>query len=138
MDKFKIFLNRTIMKLRNALLRLYNRSYGMDDLNKALIIASLIFSVLEIITRNMIPYYLSLLFFFAFLFRFLSTKKFKRSEENRKYRHYFKYWQLKWVNRKTHRVYRCKQCGQFIRVPKGKGKIETTCPKCGNKEIHNS
>ena len=34
---------------------------------------------------------------------------------------------------KEHRYYRCKQCGAIMRVPRGVGKIEITCPKCGAK-----
>lgn len=34
---------------------------------------------------------------------------------------------------KEHRYYRCKNCGTVMRVPRGVGKIEITCPKCGKK-----
>lgn len=39
---------------------------------------------------------------------------------------------------KTHRIFQCPQCGQKVRVPKGKGKIEITCPNCRNRFIKRS
>lgn len=38
-------------------------------------------------------------------------------------------------DRKTHRYFRCKNCKTVMRVPKGRGKIEITCPKCRTKVI---
>lgn len=32
---------------------------------------------------------------------------------------------------KDHKLFKCPKCGQTVRVPKGKGKIRITCPKCG-------
>lgn len=31
----------------------------------------------------------------------------------------------------THKFFKCPKCRQTVRVPKGKGKIRITCPKCG-------
>ncbi len=31
-----------------------------------------------------------------------------------------------------HRIFRCPNCNQRVRVPRGRGKIEITCPKCGH------
>lgn len=38
-----------------------------------------------------------------------------------------------WKNRKTTRYLKCKTCGQILSVPRGRGKIRVTCPKCGTK-----
>ena len=34
---------------------------------------------------------------------------------------------------KTHKFFKCPGCGNMLRVPKGKGKIEITCPRCGER-----
>ena len=37
--------------------------------------------------------------------------------------------------KKSYRFFKCPACRQNIRVPKGKGRIEITCPRCGNRFI---
>ena len=36
---------------------------------------------------------------------------------------------------KTHKYYKCPTCKQVVRVPKGRGKIEISCPKCHTKFV---
>ena len=36
----------------------------------------------------------------------------------------------RWDNRKTKKYFKCAQCGQSLSVPKGKGTLRVTCPKC--------
>ena len=43
---------------------------------------------------------------------------------------------MRFEMRKEYRIFRCKGCGRNIRVPRGKGKLEITCPLCGRKVIH--
>ena len=53
--------------------------------------------------------------------------------ENRRY--------LIWKSRITdgkNRYYRCPNCKQTVRVPRGRGKICIKCPKCGEKFIRKS
>ena len=37
---------------------------------------------------------------------------------------------MMWMGRKTTAYLKCPNCGQMLSVPKGKGKIRVTCPKC--------
>ncbi len=39
-------------------------------------------------------------------------------------------WKSGAEERKTHRFFACPNCGQQVRVPKGKGKIAIKCPRC--------
>ncbi|MCR5726512.1 MAG: hypothetical protein K6G24_03500 [Lachnospiraceae bacterium] len=38
----------------------------------------------------------------------------------------------------TYRIFDCPMCSQKLRVPKGKGKIEITCRRCGHVFIRRS
>ena len=50
----------------------------------------------------------------------------REAAENRRERKYQK---------KMFRFFRCPSCRQQLRVPRGKGKVEITCPSCGSKFI---
>jgi uncharacterized C2H2 Zn-finger protein len=34
---------------------------------------------------------------------------------------------------KSHKFFKCPSCHNILRVPRGKGKIFVTCPKCGER-----
>ena len=121
-------------KLRNFMRRFMMGRYGTDKLNKALLIAGVVTYLLSIFAPFAI---LTLVFSTASwallicaLFRMLSRNTYKRYQENRKY--------LQLVERlkdRQHRYYTCPRCRQTVRVPRGKGKIVITCPKCKEKFI---
>lgn len=121
---------------------MYGR-YGTDQLNLFLLCVavalSLINSILTAVFRNSPVYimginpilYLSMLGVLGFtVFRSLSRNIYARQKENRRFNQF-------WTRLKDHknRYYHCPNCKQLIRVPKGKGKINIRCPKCGEKFI---
>ncbi len=78
-------------------------------------------------------------------FRVFSRNIPKRYAENQaflsktyKIRTFFQKQKNIWQQRKTHHIYTCPSCKQKIRIPKGKGKIEVRCPKCGTTFIKKS
>lgn len=110
--------------------------YGVDQLNTALVYTTLGLSIIGLFFNNIILTLLMWVSFFIFWFRCLSKNKTKRYKENEKYliikNHITRKTQsrMNQVKDKTHKYYSCPQCKQTIRVPKGKGKIEISCPKC--------
>ena len=78
-------------------------------------------------------------------YRSLSRNISKRTEEN--YRFYslkdrfnnkFRSLKEQWANRKLYHYYRCPQCRQKLRVPRGRGRIQISCPRCGTQFIKKS
>ena len=74
---------------------------------------------------------------FYSLFRIFSRNIQARYRENEKYlqikgkaTNFFAVKKSHFAQRKNYRFYRCPKCGQQVRVPKGKGHIRITCPKC--------
>ena len=110
---------------------------GMDDLGKALNVVVIVLLLLSIFTRAGLFYILALAVMVYMYFRVFSKNTPKRYKENQRYRN-FRYdtaikWnkkKLEWNQRKIYRFFRCPMCKQKVRVPKGRGKICITCPKC--------
>lgn len=114
---------------------MYGRN-GMDDLNKVLFYGSLILYLICIFTGSILLYWLSLAGLLYYCFRAFSRNLVVRQQENRKFIDFITLIKMKFQQRKEYKIFKCKRCGRKIRVPKGKGKIEVTCPVCGNKTIH--
>lgn len=114
---------------------MYSRN-GLDECAKVSIIAALVVDILAVIFRQNILSSISLVFLYYALFRIFSGNKEKRYLENRKFTSHIQVLKLNFECRKTHKIFVCKRCGKKIRVPKGKGKIEMTCPLCGNRTVH--
>ena len=112
--------------------------YGTDGLNQFLSIASLVLLLIAIISRvNLFTYLGAALLIFCY-YRTFSRNISKRTEENYKFYtlkdrvdNKFKGWKEQWANRKVYHYYRCPQCRQKLRVPRGRGRIQISCPRCG-------
>lgn len=114
--------------------------YGVDQLSFAILILYFIITILGSLFR--IPYisYLALALIVWCWFRIFSRNTYKRAQENAKFMGKVYPIQNKWrtkkrefADRKTHKYYSCPNCKQRLRVPKGRGKITITCPKCKTK-----
>lgn len=123
--------------IRNALQRFMYGRYGNDQLNLFLIGTYLIFFFLAAIMDTGLFSLLGELLLLLALFRMLSRNLAKRGEENRKFMKKATP-VLQWLRLrknilkdKEHRYFRCPNCGQQLRVPRGKGKITVTCRSCG-------
>ena len=126
--------------MRNFLRKFMIGRYGPDHLAIALIVLSFIISLLYAIFGVTALLYVSYIIFGIVIFRMLSRNIYRRRAENDKFIRYW--WPLRTKikrraesirQRGTHKFFKCPNCKNTLRVPKGKGKLQVTCPKCGNR-----
>jgi len=103
--------------------------YGTDKLNMVILsaglVACLVSALVDSVKVNLLLTAISYGLMIWALCRCFSRNTYKRYQENRKF--------LQLLDRlkdREHRYYDCPKCRQVVRVPRGKGKIAITCPKC--------
>lgn len=134
--------------------------YGMDSFGRFLLIVSLIAVLLSNFRFLHLFYFPAILLLVYVYFRMMSKNLYKRQKENQRFlsikakisgKHGGLWgrfrgsrkspgssWDSGCASGRTagdnsqYNFYRCRSCGQVIRVPKGKGTLKITCPKCGN------
>ena len=131
-------------KFRNALYRFMYGCNGVDALSWALVVLEVVLSLLSSFIHvrgvSQALYFVSTALMFVVLLRIFSRDLARRQAENAK----FLTWWTPKANAirgakarradKAHKYVRC-SCGAYCRVPRGVGKIELTCPKCGKKKV---
>ena len=127
---FRQFTAKLSALLRNFMVG----RYGTDRLNMVILSIGLVASLLSVVIHfapvNLVLFLLSYGMMFWAIFRTLSRNTYKRYQENRKF--------LQLTGRlkdREHRYFDCPKCRQMVRVPRGKGKISITCPRCREKFV---
>lgn len=138
------------------LYQLMQGRYGIDSFGRFLLIGAMVVILLSNFHFLHRFYLLGLLLMVYAYFRIMSRNIFKRQQENQKYMAL----KQKFMGNRNkgamnnwncgpngtggpgmansslaYHFYRCKNCGQTVRVPKGKGMLKITCPNCGNSFI---
>lgn len=120
---------------------MYGR-YGNDQLNRALCVLILALYVLSL-PLSLIPMvgsvlrFLNTFLWFVVLLRMFSRNIQRRRDENAWFlakigpaKQAFRNHKMRQQDRE-HKYFTCKNCSAVCRVPRGRGKIIITCPKCG-------
>lgn len=122
---------------------------GNDTLNKWLLGAFVVLLLLATLFQSFFLYLLTLADLIYAYFRIFSKNIPKRMEENQKFVGYKdkvvgffkgdkKNTTTQNVQNKEYRIFKCPNCKQKVRVPKGRGKICITCPKCHTEFVKRS
>ena len=132
-------------RFKNALARFMYGRNGADQLSMTLLWAAILLDLLlpRLIKNDKVTSLTGLVaagIAVVALWRMLSKNLQKRRAENAKYLQKF-WWPVRrtlqgkkqQLSDKEHKYFTCSGCGTVCRVPKGKGKIVITCPKCGQK-----
>ena len=123
--------------MREKFMRFMAGRYGTDSFSKFLLAVTFICLVVNMFLRIPGVYLFGLLLLVYCYFRMFSRNYAARSAENAFFlkatagiRRFFGKQRSHAKIRKTHHLYKCRQCGKYVKVPKGKGKIQITCPAC--------
>lgn len=128
--------------LREKLMQLMYNKYGNDELNITLLGAALVLAVINLFFHFSLIYILQTICLILFFIRFFSSNHQARANENNKFLSFKSKFKKKDYNTvytnytqpkdAGYKYFKCKSCGAKLRVPKKKGKITITCPKCRN------
>ena len=127
-----------LRNLQYSIYRFMQGRNGYDQLNYALLALYILMALVirSFIKENILYSALEVLVIILIFYRAFSRKIYKRQKENlafmnltRPIRSGFKVIKLN-IKEKQYKHMQCPRCHRTLRVPRGRGKIEVTCPHC--------
>ena len=135
--------------MRDRLQRFMAGRYGADELARTLSAVALVCILLSMFvprgTVFGIIYWIGIALLMYNCYRMFSRDVARRYAENQQFlalrsraARKVSVKKQQWEQRDIYRFYKCPDCKQKVRVPKGRGKICITCPKCSCEFIKKS
>lgn len=128
---------KDIQIMREKFMRFMQGRYGMDGFSRFLLAVGAVCLLLSSLFHVRFLNYVCWVLLIYLYFRMFSRNIQKRYAEGVAYERakakvkaFFKGDRSMIDQAKMYRIFKCPKCSQKIRVPRGKGKIEITCPKC--------
>ena len=126
--------------IRNWLRNFMLGRYGPDHLGTAMFILAVILGIVGGILSFRPLTLLAYVILIMVIYRMLSRNIQRRRAENDRFisifwplRRKMRIWTERLKNRKDYRFFKCPACGNILRVPRHKGRVKITCPKCGER-----
>lgn len=123
---------------------MYGR-YGNDQLSRLYLSLAMACLIMNLFTHLAVFYAAGLMLLGYGMYRSFSKDIAKMSAQNQKYLNWryqravkLNHVKQHWAQRKDYCFFRCPSCKQKVRVPRGRGKIAITCPKCSVEFIKKS
>ncbi len=130
--------------MRERLQRFMWGRYGNDNLNQVLLAFAFVCLIISFFGGGVF-YILATIVMGGAYYRMFSRNISRRSWENQQFlRHkmkvkgFFSRKKKELAQRRVYHIYRCPNCRQKIRIPRGKGRIAISCRKCGNEFVKKS
>ncbi len=123
--------------IRNAIARFMYGRNGSDQLGLFTLVLYLVAWLVAAFTGWIVLVILEYVLLAVTLFRMLSRNLARRRAENAKFLQLIRPVQTRFqslrrrMGDREHRYFRCPNCGQQMRVPRGKGRITVHCRSCG-------
>lgn len=119
--------------MRERFMRFMYGRYGVDRLCRMLVTAALVLLVISTLIRSNLLYFLSLGALLYSYYRAFSKNiqaRYKEAAAYEQFKNKIKGTPKRLRELKVYKIFKCPSCSQKIRIPRHKGNIEITCPKC--------
>jgi ribosomal protein L37AE/L43A len=131
--------------MKDKFQRFMTGRYGVDELGKYSLYLTIALLIIGLFVRSRFLNGITFILVLVLYFRMFSKNYAQRRKENEiflKYKtqavRFFNKEKQMTQDRVKFHIYTCPSCGQKIRIPRGKGKIAITCPKCKTEFIKKS
>ena len=127
--------------MKEKFIRFMQGRYGVDPFSKFLTTAALVLLILNLLLGMIWPGNLlstllwcgamgSMIWSYVRIFSKNHTARYKEYNFYLRQKKKFDGWFKRVKQSKEYKFFRCPGCKQLIRVPRGRGKLRITCPKC--------